>query len=158
MNARPLLFLLPLALWACQDTLYPIAPDPPTRVTVGSPDPTSSTAPTQRGPYGGQLVQSGPYYLEFVSHTPTKGQYTLYLFPWDASMKPVFSSASTAAAKLKLSSGKEIPMTATAHPDDASLFFYAFPEAAFKNQSVTLQAEVTLGASQLSGSFVHPDR
>jgi|GEM_PF-2953154 len=158
MNARPLLLLIPLALWACQDTLYPVAPDVPTRVTVGSPDPVSSTTPVQRGPYGGQLVQSGQHYLEYVGFTPANGRYTLYLFPWDASMNPVFSPASTAAGKLKLSNGKEISLTATANNEDGSLFYYAFPDSAFKNQSVTIQAEVSFGSTQLSGSFVHPDR
>lgn len=157
MNARPLLLALPLALWACQDGLYPIAPDVPHRVTVGSPDPAASTAPVQRGPYGGQLVKAGQHYLEFVGFTPPKGQYTLYLFPWDASMNPVMRNANRAEALLKLTSGKQIPLTAATNQDDGSLFFYAFPEASFETQSATLQAEVTLGTTALTAAFSHPN-
>lgn len=158
MNARPLLLLIPLALWACQDALYPVAPDVPERVTIGSPDPGSSTSPVQRGPYGGQLVASGNHYLEFVGFTPAGGDYTLYLFPWDASMNPVFRPSGKVEAKFKVSNGKEMALSVGTNNEDGSLFFYAFPEATFKNQSATIQAEVTLGTTPLTGSFVHPDR
>lgn len=158
MNAKALLFLLPLALWACQDGLFPVAPDVPERVTVGSPDPSSSTAPIARGPYGGQLVQSGQHYLEFVGFTPARGSYTLYVFPWDSTQNPIFRAASSSQAKMKVSSGAEITLTAATNPDDGSLFFYAFPEASFENQTATLQVEVTLGVTLLKASFTHPDR
>jgi len=158
MNAKALLFLLPLALWACQDTLFPVAPDVPERVTVGSPDPSSSAAPKARGPYGGQLVQAGQHHLEFVGFTPAKGSYTLYVFPWDSAMNPVFRTAASSQAKLKASTGTEFTLTPATNPDDGSLFFYAFPEPAFETQSATLQAEVTLGTTLLKATFTHPDR
>jgi hypothetical protein len=158
MNARALLFLLPLALWACQDTLYPVAPNPPERVTTGSADPGTDPVATTRGPYGGQLVTSGAHALEFVGFTPSNGSYTLYLFPWDATLNPVPRTAAQSEAKLKLSDGQEIAMTAATNPDDGSLFFYAFPGSAFETLSVTVQAEVSLAGTALSASFTHPDR
>lgn len=158
MTKRPLLLLLPLALWACQDALYPVAPDVPERVTVGSPDPGDESPVVQRGPFGGRMVKSGTYYLEFVGFTPSGGSYTLYLFPWDASLNPVMSAPSEASAKLKASNGQEFPMAAAANSDDGSLFFYAFPGNAFKTQTATLQAEAKIGSTALTGSFTHPDR
>ena len=157
MKMRPLLLLVPLALWACQDTLYPVAPDVPERQTVGSPDPGSSPV-TARGPYGGRLVKSGAYYLEFVGFTPANGSYTLYLFPWDASVNPIPRTGDPAEATLKLADGKTLAMAAATNSDDGSLFFYAFPEASFQTQITTVQAEVTLAGTPLSASFPHPDR
>ncbi len=149
---------LPVLLWACQGGLYPVAPDTPERVTVGSPDPGGSPgsdpAP-QEGPFGGQLVASGTHFLEFLGYTPPRGSYTLYLFPWGAGQSPI-PAALDATAKLKLSNGREIPMTAATNSDDGSLFFYAVPEASFASLNVTVQAEVTLGGTILTGSFSHP--
>lgn len=158
MRSRALLLLLPLALWACQDTLYPVAPDMPDRVTIGSADPGPDPVLVTRGPYGGQLVASGAHSLEFVGFTPAKGAYTLYLFAWDATLNPVPRTAAQAEAKLKLSNGKEIAMTAATNPDDGSLFFYAYPGATFETLEVTVEAEVTLGGTALTGRFNHPDR
>lgn len=157
MKMRPFLLLVPLALWACQDTLYPVAPNVPERQTVGSPDPGNGNV-LQRGPYGGRLVKSGAYYLEFVGFTPAKGNYTLYLFPWDASVNPIPNSGAPAEAKLTLANGKTLAMSAATNTDDGSLFFYAFPEASFQTQTTTVQAEVTLAGTPLSATFPHPDR
>jgi hypothetical protein len=161
MKMRPVLLapMLALALWACQGDLYPTAPDTPERVTIGSPDPGSTPGTTvpQRGLYGGQLQPSGSHYLEFLGFTPPRGSYTLYLFPWDADMHAI-PFASGAQAKLKLSNGQQIAMTAATNQEDGSLFFYAFPEASFERLNVTLQAEVSLAGTLLTGSFVHPDR
>ena len=156
MKMHPILLLLPLALWACQDTLYPIAPAVPERQTVGSPDPGGGET-VQRGPYGGRMVKAGTHYLEFVGFTPANGSYTLYLFPWDASVNPIPRTADQAEAKLTLSSGKTIAMSAATNSDDGSLFFYAFPEASFQTQTTTVQADVTLAGTALSASFPHPD-
>ncbi|MNY72800.1 hypothetical protein D3C86_2114410 [compost metagenome] len=67
-------------------------------------------------------------------------------------------TAAQAEAKLKLSNGKEIAMTAATNPDDGSLFFYAYPGATFETLEVTVEAEVTLGGTALTGRFTHPDR
>lgn len=155
MNARLALAALPLALWACQGELYPVAPDLPERVAVGSPAPGSTQPVVRRGNYGGQLVAASSYQLEFLGHSPKAGDYVLYLFPWDADLKPVpFLEGSTAV--LKASNGKTVPMTAAPNDMDGSLFFYARPGAEFEGQTVTLQAEVTLGGQSLEASFAHP--
>lgn len=156
MTAPALLLLLAMA--ACHGDLYPIAPEPPERQTVvGSPAPGVTPAPSEPGPYGGQLVVAGDYRLELVSFTPRQGAYTLYLFPWTAGMQPVPFNAG-AKASLKLSNGQTITLSGTPHSEDGSLFFYAFPAASFRTLDVTLQAEVTLGAASLTAAFDHPDR
>lgn len=159
MNARSicLALALPLAMAACQGDLYPVAPEVPNRVAVGSPDPGSSTTPAQTGPYNGQLVSSGAHYLELVGYTPAKGTYTLYVFPWTAAMNAIPFVSGT-QAKLSLSNGQTLTLSAATNPDDGSLFFYAFPGAEFKSLDVTLQAEVKLSGAVLSGRFDHPER
>lgn len=159
MNARLLVFLLPLLLWACHGSLYPVAPEPPERVTVGSPDPGApeDPSPSERGPYGGQLVASGTRYLEFLGYTPPGGSYTLYLFPWDAGMAAIPRTGTTARATLVLSNGRQISMTAATNSEDGSLFFYAKPEASFERLNVTIQAEVTVPSGVLTGTFAHPN-
>lgn len=158
MQKRLYLLALPLALWACQNTLYPVAPDVPARVTTGSPAPGSDPTASQRGPYGGLMVRSGSHYLEFVPYTPPGGEYLLYLFPWDASLSPLFRSKEDSRATLTLSNGREIPLEAAINSEDGSLFFYVYPEASFKQLEVTIEARVTLGSTVLTGSFPHPDR
>lgn len=156
------MLLLPLALWACQGTLYPVAPDLPERIGAASPDPgtTPGTSPgtepgTVKGVFGGQVARSGARYLEFLGYTPPRGAYTLYLFVWDQAMvAPPYAAGAT--AQLKLSSGRTIPMTAATNPDDGSLFFYAQPEASFAREKTSLTAQVTLGAESLTGAFQHP--
>jgi hypothetical protein len=142
---------LPLLLWACQGDLYPVAPDVPERVTSSTPAPGVTP---QRGNYGGQLVSTGSHALEFLGFTP-RDTYTLYLFPWDSALNPIPYSAETTAV-LKLPSGREIPLTTANNREDGSLYFYAQPEPSFEQQDVTLQAEVTLGGTTLTGSFRHP--
>lgn len=157
MKTRPLLLLLPLALWACQGELYPIAPDVPERQTSQAPDPGSPTS-LARGPYGGRLAKSGAYYLEFVATTPRNGSFTLYLFPWDASLNPIPRSTIQAEAKLTQANGQVISLSPATNQDDGSLFFYAFPDPSFQSQATTLQADVSLGGTMLSGTFPYPDR
>ncbi len=142
---------------ACAGPDLPDAPNVPhVENTLAPLTPGQTPSPFQTlppAPHGGQIVQAGAGYLEFLSY-PENGRSLYFLFPYDAQLNGLQKSTTNAQATLTIDG---TPQTMTAALDtqgDGSLFFYVYPQLSGSTHQI--QASVTVAGTTYTGSFTDP--